>query len=866
MCTWVYETRLRDPSSGDAQNGLYLAMKFAVYADMSNASANPYVRLTNCDLFSRTKSVVSSRVAATIKIQINGTGTTYTFNTGSSVQQIGILEYNIPEGGEAPYSTRFSSNTNIPINKTRTPFTFNMTLTTRNGETYTRAYPACGLLPETVSGPTSINTGRVSTYTFSSPVRNEYVDGEIRFNVAAWLGYAETTANYADGTTETYPEWEQDAYIGPYETVLLSRDNVSAVSFVPRNYSTASNYSNVHISNGGYVCLDYYYVPPNTGTSIGYYELVSYTIVYTGYKSDRYKYSTDTGILVSHVRKRVTVNNRTTVDAGLRPEFKNFSHSAYPPEGSNVYQSYSNIFDTMLEKYGGVVQGARNAVVIAHFYADENYISYRAGRPSGEALKYGDRFISGSITENFGSTTRTTTMESDMRTSYDTSIGYIKARCSVSGFEIAGANKRVTFSLRDEFGFTTTVSDTITVLPYHRPALSVYRARRCRIAAAGDTETYTYDGVSYTPDEDGEYALIEWQLDISALNNMNSRVLRIRMTGSEQWQNLDVNSYTDSGFVVKPALPDQSYSIQFSVSDDFYTDVIFIAPLNTVYAMLDFKRDGNGVAMGKVSELDYVYDIHRNWKLRMPYNTYVQNYNSNGTSVNLYDWMQSVDQRIETIINNRDVGIFADHAVSGSSRWYEGNSSACVPTSYCTIDGENKLNITSGGQTFRTGGWMNKNAITLNRKYLNIRLGQVYSYSGNTSTSQIVYRPTVYICSSKPTSFNQSTGAPNTTILRQQTYNMQETSFNGYYSVDGYDVGYYTWHSRYPGDYITNEYSINVSAYQGRNVWIVVTATCGYCPVPSDTPSAVWDSYERDLTMSSAYIEVDEIWLSNKTV
>ena len=866
MTTWVYLMRLRNPSGNSTNDGLYLAMKFAVYADLANASANPYVRLENCDFFSPTSSITSARASATVRIQINGTGTTYSFSTGGSVQKISFLEYDqVPEGGDGYYTARFSSSTNIPINKNRTEFTFNLTLTTRNGETYTRVLPACGIIPQTMTGPTSLVTGSISTYNFSTAVRNEYVNGNIRYNFATWIAYAEEIQTWADGHTSPYYWYAAEAFTTPYQLARLTTDYVSTVSFVPIDYSGHLYAKN----NGGYACLEYYYIPENTQTYIhGTDNIISYSELQSDFGANRYIYASarDRGLCICFIRNKLTVSTRSTADAVLRPDFKQFRHQAYAPEGSNVYQYYSNLYDEMITKYGGIVQGSRRGSIWADFYADETYVTYREDRPSGSALKYASYFKTGNISENLGGTLRTTAVVADMRLTGNTSLSHINSVCTVDSFSSAGANKKVTFSLTDSFGFTTTVTDTITVIPYHKPSMSLYSARRCRIATSEDTDLYTYNGVQYTPDESGDFALIEWQVDISSLNNVNSRSLRVRMKSSDEWETLAVNSYTASGFLVKPVTADDSYNIQFSMSDDFYTDVIFIAPLNTVYAMIDFKRGGKGVAMGKVSELDYIYDIHRNWTLHMPYNTYVQNYNSNGTAVNLYDWMRTVDQRITGIINSRDVIIFGRYAISGSSRWANGNSSACAPTSYCSITGENRIDITSGGQTFRTGGWMNKNAITINRAYLNISLGEVWSYAGNTATSERAYRPTVYICTSKPTSFNQSTGAPNATILRQQTYNMASTSFNGYESIDGNNVGYYTWSTYHPGSYIQKTYSLNVSSYQGQNVWVVVTATCGYCPVPSDTSPAMYDSVARELSMGGAYIAVEEIWLSKSHV
>ena len=848
MATWVYVTKLREPSYSGAGDGIYLAMKFAVYVDMANTSTQAYVRLTNCDLFARTSAAITSRVSASGSIQINGSGTAYSFSTGSSVSQYDLTEYKIPEGGGPPWGTRFSSSTNIPINNTKTEFYFRMTINMRNGESYTANFPACGVVPIVISGPTSVNTGSISTYTISRAVNNN-ADESHHYSYAAWMAYGRNSNAYSP-TDSTYYMYRADACLSQYVMAREDSSNATTFKFVPWQYSGG-------YGSQGAVCLDYYYIPSGTrNLSLEHAgDIRSYSILDTPCAdSSMFYYSTKFGICISSARLSITVNNRSTVDNGLQPVFRRFDHVACAPPGSNVYTEYQNIYDTMISRYGGIAQGCLHGSITAVFYKS-SYEKYYYRRPSGEALQYCSYFVRGTLTDTHSSPTKVINLDAALEPGTASWLTYAEAGCSITSFDAAGANRSVTFSLKDNLGFTTTVTDYVTVFPYHRPNMPVCKATRCRVATSGDTELYTYNGVTYTPDENGIYALLQWTVDISPLNNGNSRTLKMRMKPTDSWTTITLRSYSDSNYMVIGVGEDSSYDIQFSISDDFYTNIIFIAPLNTIYAMLDFKHGGTGVAMGKVSELDNVLDIHRNWTLHMPYGTYIQNYYQNGNAVNLYDWMNTVNQRITNIINSRDVPVFKRYAASGTSRWVTTNSSVCVPSGYGSIVEEDRVVVGYSSSTeIRTAGWMNNNGITVNRPYLNIVLGAVYSYSGNTSTQRIVYRPTIYILTSKPTSINQSTGVPNGTIIAQKTFQINSPDFEGLEDIYGNpNTGMYIWNSRHNGGSISYNYYFDLSSYQNTNIWVVVTATCGYCPGLS------W-------RMSEGYVNVEELTLSNSHI
>lgn len=877
MTTWVYYSKLKDrTSNADPSDAQYFAMKFGVYTDPANTAVAPYVCLENCDIISHSASALYARVAGTLRIQINGEGPVYTASTGSSVFQISIeakeaLGYVMNEGGTGPYVCRFSNGTHIPINSTETEFTFNVTLTMRNGEQYTRVYPACGVVFQTVTGPTTVSTGHVSNYTLRVPFTNERasdVADSTRLGYkyfGAELKYRDQWAPNVSGGYNIYYKNIADAYVTPYQMARSTIGAISEFSFVPVQYSYTDEYSpsTWTIKDHGLIVLDYYFIPKGVYSYVKVGEFYTFSILESDQAIDKYIYASarDYGLALSSTRINLTMNNRSEVDEHLRPEFREFEHWVYPPADANRYKNrWSSIYDTLMERYHGIVQGCIQGGIIAKFYED-TYVSTRHNRPSGDALQYNSRFLSCTITETFSEPPRTIPLEAEMGLKGGNSLNYSSVRAEIGEFDNVGNNRSVTFTLKDSFGFTTVLTDTTAVLPYHKPEMPICRAQRVRIASGTEGEIYTYDGVNYTPDESGEYGLVEWQINVSPLNDGNSRSLRYRISSDRQWETITTSTYNAGGLFVFRADTEQSYNILFQLTDDFYSDLPFIAPMNSAYAMLDFKHGGRGIAMGKVSELDYVYDIHRNWLLKMPYNTMVQNYDGNGNAVNLYEWLQRTNQRIETIAASKDAGIFGRYPVSGASRWYNGNDTLCIPSNYGSIIAENKLYVNAGSiDEVRTAGWMNRDSITISRPYLNITLGPVHSFAYNTDNRARIYHPRIFIMTTKPTTINQSTGDPVGATIAQASFEMGSAGFNGMYTYPGNtQIGYFTWYSR-NGKSVKYSYSFNMAAYQGRQVWIVVTAQCGTSPeLKRIDPWSSWGMYD-------ASIEVTEIWQSNKSV
>ena len=751
--------------SGTHKLGTYLILKmnYAVYADMSNTGATPYLLLDKCRVRSsqNVHPFIGDRAPMTIKIKINNTGTTYTFKTGKEIKN--------KQGSY--YYIDFSSDTKIPVPKNGTEFTIDITITTKNNETYTITEHAAGPVPLTVSGSKSIKTGAIATYTLSQPVVNDE-----RHCVEAIMHTYFTSANSSGGS--------YNGYADTYTPVNYKTTPFTTVSFVPmRGEAKVGDVAKANANNSNYVLIEYYYY--TNDESFG-----SAGAPLSSYNTNR--------ILLSSIRFGITTTARAEVNSALKAEFIRFEHRAHG--------TYIGI-DEQIETYGGVAQnqGYYDTDLIFHRFESDIQAPYPPYYSSQARLKYGSGFTRVEITNYLKSTTASKT------------LGAVGALINYDGgiIQRVGKNLTVRYKVTDSFGFTSTYSDIITVLFYEDPVMPVHSVRRCSLSATG---AYVQDGVHYAPDDYGEYVLIEWSVRITGLDDTNSKSLTIYdppdvgMSGMHT-TTVSLPSYVCSGYYVRPADTETSYEITFLIGDDFHTyakRIKYVEPLNTILALIDLYRGGTGLAFGKVAEEPFLVDIHRDWVLKMPYNTYVQNYQSSGASVNLYDWMQQVDNRMTAIANNRP------YAIWYRGQFYDGGTTAVVPSGGGSVTypyGPSNAIDLSNMTRARTGALLITPGAKVNRRYLFLYLS-VAGFVGSGWDKQKPL-PKIYILTSKPTSINQTTGVPNGTVKITRSID-----------VSIYEAGSEEEGLRYC-DAAYQTINIDVSSYIGQNIWIAITTTNG---------------------------------------
>ena len=800
ITTWKWTHKLNEQ--------LALSMQYDLYADMANGNAQPYLRLNKCDIrtLRNDESWLSPHVPFTIKLQINDETRIYTFSSGNTRKhwETDSLDEDYP-GGETIgfYYVQFSSSTNINIPKDGEPFTIHIevvsshtheeetvneleeTVTEIVHDTYTVEEHPAGPISNSITGPAEIVTGEVATYTLSRALKKH---GNHIIHIRYWYHFKSW------GSNSTYIEGYADPYTPAAEAIL----DFTEFGILPlRGDATPGEKSIADYSD-----LNILTVESRYDISA---DLQAFSDVY-GY----FHYNLHPNpIVLGTLSKTVVTIAKDGVDESLRPEFVRVYHDWY----------YTNT----LARYGAAVQNR------TLYNCDPEY-----------RMQYGS-YVS-------VSTVRDYTSEEPVIQQYAYfNLGTLYEKV----LDTVTTDAQVQFEDLDSIGFLTSYTDTVTVIPYYDPVFTTCSVRRCSPVSSSSSESmYPYNGVTYQPDDYGEYALIEWGVDIAPLNNINTRSLHIKAPSATSQSGytdieIELTDYVCSGYFVTSASPERSYDVEFRMTDDYHGDntgvgrwilvsnqynffsdsVVRVCPLNTSLAMIDFKHGGTGIALGKVSELDYVFDIHRNWLLKMPYDTRVNGYYSDGSSVRIYDWMQQCVNRIQGIADSRDWGIYGYHHFVGQA-WFDGYTKALIPEGYGEVyDGGNYRCMMVVPNRNRTVGITTVEPFIVNRNYLNIRFNPSQSWRGQGFNSEESV-PTIYLCSTRPTWIDQSTGRPDATIVSSQrltgNYEFAGSSSEGF---TYWDCTYGYWESVHNNEGALH--SFDVSSYSGQPLWFVMTCTQG---------------------------------------
>lgn len=765
-----------DGSGGIENEGVVLYTNYDVYADMANGNTQPYLRLNGCEFrhLSPDNTLIKSLLPFSVKITIGEEETVYSFSSGSKVKTVsnymidddtGII-YNL-------YTISFSSTKNVKMPKNGEVFDLHITVTAADGQEVEITEHACSPMSNTITGATTINTGEVATFTLASSVRND-----AQHMVTATLDYK--------FQSETSRFHTKTAYTSEYCQIDYERNLFTEFYFVPTRFNAAIGEKAVANKDGhNQLTFSYYYFTQDENFGI------RDTSIYPNH------------ILISTITVGINVIAAEGADSSLAPVFLRAAHT---PE-----------FSQHILRYGGAVQN--QTVYQATVYYEGSVASVETRTPYPPyyempvRLKYGSTFETFSITVDIDGVSETR----------DGWLPGSQLSVSTSRTLTEAGHYTVTLVLTDGYGFTSTWSEQFDVLPYSDPEFTTYMARRCaEVPGSGEDGDYYYEGKAYRPSDIGDYALIEWGVRITPLDGVNSRSLTVTTPSSGSGagsyiRTIPLPAYLCSGFYVTPANPERSYDIVFRLSDDFHdtgNNIVRTYPLNTILTAIDFLHGGDGVALGKVAEERMTLDIHRNWTLKMPYDTMIQNYNANGTAVRLYDWMQQTVSRIQAIIDSRDVAVYYRY------KFYDGNSAVCIPEGYGQIiDSGNYHTVCLIPEAERSAALKFAIPITISRNYINIKLQYTESFAnqGWKTMSTTQYRPAIYLMSTEPTTVNQNNGVPVGTIVNslQLQGNLPQAG-----SVsDGYQ--YWT-------VYGSNAYyTFNVASYRGQSLWLVLTCTQG---------------------------------------
>lgn len=213
----------------------------------------------------------------------------------------------------------------------------------------------------------------------------------------------------------------------------------------------------------------------------------------------------------------------------------------------------------------------------------------------------------------YGSTIKTVSVKFD-------SVTYSGSSITTNTLRYSGT-RTVTVTVTDSRGRKATGTASANVQDYSEPVINSFTVVRCKA-----------DG---SLDEQGEYMLISYNASITALGNKNAKNFTVRYKKSSETNYtekiISATAYSVGGSLDPiPADSGSSYNVSFDVSDTFAT-VTKNLMLSTAFTILNFKADGTGIGVGKVSEESDLFDV--DFKVRFN-NGVVQPILEEGTNLN----------------------------------------------------------------------------------------------------------------------------------------------------------------------------------------------------------------------------------------
>ena len=180
------------------------------------------------------------------------------------------------------------------------------------------------------------------------------------------------------------------------------------------------------------------------------------------------------------------------------------------------------------------------------------------------------------------------------RTSID-SVTYSGSSFTTNTLNTAG-NLTLTVTVTDSRGRTVSTTRNVTVLDYSPPSLSQFSAERCN---ADGTAAQT----------DGTKVRISAKASGSSVGGKNTLACTVyyKLSSAESW--VSAVTLTPSDYVItatnrllSPTFDAlSSYDIKIRVQDVFYY-IEQMVSIGTKQVMMDFYKDGSGIAFGKVAE------------------------------------------------------------------------------------------------------------------------------------------------------------------------------------------------------------------------------------------------------------------------
>ncbi len=185
------------------------------------------------------------------------------------------------------------------------------------------------------------------------------------------------------------------------------------------------------------------------------------------------------------------------------------------------------------------------------------------------------------------------------------SVGTVKKNSVPATFDItASGSVKVTITLKDSRGMTTTKTENITVNEYSPPSVVVHNLYRCNS-----------EGVA---ENNGTYLLFDYNVGYSPVNGKNSYRLMVSYKSSGEMDYSAPIEITDRPAVIGDGniAFSSSYSVKITVVDDVNTDGIeTVRQISGSEIPFNIRRGGKGAAFGSYAENDN--ELYVKWDMKV---------------------------------------------------------------------------------------------------------------------------------------------------------------------------------------------------------------------------------------------------------
>lgn len=173
----------------------------------------------------------------------------------------------------------------------------------------------------------------------------------------------------------------------------------------------------------------------------------------------------------------------------------------------------------------------------------------------------------------------------------------------------------VTATVTDSRGFTSSKTNTITVLDYANPAITSLTVERCN--------------ESGTPVPDGDYCKATFSARVTALNDKNTAAYSIqhRLKGDTTWESIEVtaasgNYAPDNIVTIFAADADHVHEVRMTATDYFGSVSSAVRVLGIGVVLAQTTDDMTGLAFGRRALISNTMDVDLNAILRKGMSSY----------------------------------------------------------------------------------------------------------------------------------------------------------------------------------------------------------------------------------------------------